>query len=135
MQPFGRELVAVVGRRRERPQLPTQICSTATAKAKFRGGPVVVAAVLPPLCPLSSALMLTRRGPSTGRLFWSCKHYPVCHGTRPRVARPRAAGTKSPAFSAQAFNFLISSASTHRARLRLTPRSMLATLRVRMRLP
>src|SRR5664280_509580 len=98
MQPFGRELVAVVGRRRERPQLPTQICSTATAKAKFRGGPVVVAAVLPPLCPLSSALMLTRRGPSTGRLFWSCKHYPVCHGTRPRVARPRAVAQKARRF-------------------------------------
>jgi len=45
-----------------------------------------VAAVLPPLCPLCSASMVTkmaRRGPNTGRLFWSCKHYPVCHGTRP----------------------------------------------------
>jgi ssDNA-binding Zn-finger/Zn-ribbon topoisomerase 1 len=50
-----------------------------------------VAAVLPPLCPLCSSSMLTkmaRRGPNTGRLFWSCKRYPVCHGTRP-VSRGR----------------------------------------------
>ena len=45
-----------------------------------------VAAVVPPLCPLCNATMLAklaRRGPNAGRTFWSCKQYPVCHGTRP----------------------------------------------------
>src|SRR5450755_373324 len=62
-------------------------------------------------------------------------------GVSPRAAhvarheRAGAPGIDRPAPSAQAFSFFISSASTQSARLRLTPRSMLATSRVRMRLP
>ena len=41
MQPFGRELIAVVGQHVERLLSPTLICSEAAAKFKFRSGPVV----------------------------------------------------------------------------------------------
>ncbi len=41
IEPFGRDLSRPSAGKRERPQSPTLICSKASAKVKFQGGPVV----------------------------------------------------------------------------------------------
>ena len=46
---------------------------------------IVAASTLCPICSSGMVSKRARRGPNAGKMFWSCRRYPGCTGTRPAV--------------------------------------------------